>query len=594
MKMRAKIFILLLACSIIPSLVVVWLGDRIGRHVLREQVGESSLEFARLGLRKIEEFVYLKYESAHTWARVVEHWDSMHNDRRSGFSDYLALMVEKSEDFFYVAVLNEKGNIIASSDSTLLGRKFPDSQDLGQLDHGQASIHGPMLDPLVNKQAVIFSIPVSDHEGSEMGTLLRASLKWTRVTEMINMLQIGGAEQSKADHFMLFDREGLTISCFVLEEMFKENLIEHGMDSAKYAMQKKEGFLTEMSEHGLLTFATYTYSKRYRNLPALDWHLVLEQDPSRVFAASRSLRWAAMYTLFAVIGVLVVVSIIFAHKITRPLRAVTQAAQLMAQRDLGTGAVVESKDEIGVVAVGFNNMVDSLLESENRYKALFESCPDGILVAEPNTRKFLYANPTICKMLGYSKTELEGMAVDDIIPKNELPRVIGVFEAQARGEIDLATDIPILRKDGTIFYADVNSAPIVVGREMQLLGFFRDVTGRKEAEQTLRASEEKYRTLCQDVPGMVYRGLPDWSAEAVANSEMICGYSIDEFNSGKVNWLEIIHPDDRQAVMSEANAMSKTPGDIIQQYRIIAKDGSIHWVEDHKTPLFEDGTYRGG
>ena len=57
--------------------------------------------------------------------------------------------------------------------------------------------------------------------------------------------------------------------------------------------------------------------------------------------------------------------------------------------------------------------------------------------------------------------------------------------------------------------------------------------------------------------------------------------------------MDIIYPDDKEAVLGEANNLAKRPGDIIQQYRIIAKDGSIHWVEDHKTPLFADGKYQG-
>ena len=131
-------------------------------------------------------------------------------------------------------------------------------------------------------------------------------------------------------------------------------------------------------------------------------------------------------------------------------------------------------------------VLQDLEESENKYRTLFESCPDGILVADRQTKQFRYANPTVYKMFGYSRTELEVMAVEDIVPKKDLPRVIAAFEAQVRGDIPLATDIPLVRKDGTVFCADINSVPVVMEGKPYLIGFFRDVTERKRAEEEIR------------------------------------------------------------------------------------------------------------
>ncbi|GAI76467.1 unnamed protein product, partial [marine sediment metagenome] len=73
---------------------------------------------------------------------------------------------------------------------------------------------------------------------------------------------------------------------------------------------------------------------------------------------------------------------------------------------------------------------DALKESQERYKTLFEGTAEGILVADIETKKFRYANPAICKMLGYSEEELTNMGVADVHPKESLEHVFAEFETQ--------------------------------------------------------------------------------------------------------------------------------------------------------------------
>jgi PAS domain S-box-containing protein len=114
----------------------------------------------------------------------------------------------------------------------------------------------------------------------------------------------------------------------------------------------------------------------------------------------------------------------------------------------------------------------------------------------------------------------------------------------------------------------------------------------KKAEQELRDTEEKYQSLFPNIPGMVYQGKSDWSTSIVSNSEMLCGYSVDEFNTQMVNWIELIHPDDKKLVIEEVIKLQRKQKYIIQEYRIVTKDGSIRWVSDHKTFVFkEDGSF---
>jgi PAS domain S-box-containing protein len=134
---------------------------------------------------------------------------------------------------------------------------------------------------------------------------------------------------------------------------------------------------------------------------------------------------------------------------------------------------------------------EALRESEERYKALFEGAAEGIIVADTETKEFKYANPAICRMLGYTEEELKRMGVCNIHPKEDLEYVISEFESQARGEKTLSPGIPCLRKDGTIMYADIDTARVLIdGRECNV-GFFTDITERKKTEEELQKARDE-------------------------------------------------------------------------------------------------------
>jgi PAS domain S-box-containing protein len=133
-------------------------------------------------------------------------------------------------------------------------------------------------------------------------------------------------------------------------------------------------------------------------------------------------------------------------------------------------------------------------ESENKFRALFENMADGVLVADIVTKKFKLVNNMICKMLGYKQKELMKLGVLDIHPREDLTHVIEQFEKIARKEISMPTNIPVKRKDGSIFYADINATLLTLSGKEYLMGVFRDITERKKAEEELRFTNTIMKT----------------------------------------------------------------------------------------------------
>ena len=145
----------------------------------------------------------------------------------------------------------------------------------------------------------------------------------------------------------------------------------------------------------------------------------------------------------------------------------------------------------------------ALQESEERFRILFEHATDGMLLADAATKRFTLANQQIQKLLGYSAEEILQLTVADLHPSADLPAVLKQFEQLTCGETPLITNIPMLRKDGTVFYADISASVVrLYGRDC-LYGIFRDNTERKRAEEELQKYRDHLEQLVAERTGEV-------------------------------------------------------------------------------------------
>ena len=143
-----------------------------------------------------------------------------------------------------------------------------------------------------------------------------------------------------------------------------------------------------------------------------------------------------------------------------------------------------------VVAVGFDvthiRIAQRELErSEARFRALFEGAQDGILLLDPESRRFVMANPALCDLLGYRQAELLTLGIADIHPAEQLPHLIQVFDQFPCGELNPLDDIRILRKDGNERWVNITLACINGDDQQLTAALYRDVTERNQREAKL-------------------------------------------------------------------------------------------------------------
>jgi PAS domain S-box-containing protein len=190
----------------------------------------------------------------------------------------------------------------------------------------------------------------------------------------------------------------------------------------------------------------------------------------------------------------------------------------------------------------------ALKTSEEKYRTLFEKANEGIIITEIETKQFKYVNPAICKMTGYTQEELIKLNIGDIHPKDALERIITGFDSQTINDKSVSLDIPCLKKDGTLVYVDINGTHVnIEGKECNV-GFFTEITGRKQAENAMRESEEKYRLIVENSRDVIFTldatGKVLYISSSVINE---LGYSPAEL-IGKY-LLSLIHPEDTTDVI---------------------------------------------
>jgi two-component system cell cycle sensor histidine kinase/response regulator CckA len=207
------------------------------------------------------------------------------------------------------------------------------------------------------------------------------------------------------------------------------------------------------------------------------------------------------------------------------------------------------------------------------YLALFEYAPDGILIADRQSC-YIDANPSICRMLGYSREELIGLNAADIVAPAEVGYIAPALALIIK-TADYQREWQFRRKDGSFFSAEVIATAMPDGN---LLALIRDVTERNEADAAQRRTEERAQFALQNA----HIGI--WDMDYVTGSlqwsdvlEAQYGLAPGTFDGTFEAFIERIHPEDRESVKEVIGDAMKTGSDFTVLHRTI-RDGKIRWL----------------
>lgn len=227
-----------------------------------------------------------------------------------------------------------------------------------------------------------------------------------------------------------------------------------------------------------------------------------------------------------------------------------------------------------------------LHESEARYRRLVDLSPDSIAVVSEG--RYVFANPAAAELLGAPNTEaLMGKPVLETIHPDDRASIQERLENLGEGKANPPLEIRLLGLNGQITEVESRSIPIIYKGAPAGLLIGHSLTRRRQVEQALKESEERFRRLAENAPDMIYRyrlyPLPgfDYVNPAIQG---FTGYSPEEYYADPELILSVIHPDDR--VVLDNLPQQVGPTGRAFTVRLLHRLGAIIWTDHHVVPIY--------
>ena len=196
--------------------------------------------------------------------------------------------------------------------------------------------------------------------------------------------------------------------------------------------------------------------------------------------------------------------------------------------------------------------------NEARFRSFFEVARDGFVVVDAVSRRLLMGNAAFAAMLGRDSEEIPQLAISDIHPPSAMAEVQDAFAAMVSEIRPVVSDLPVLRADGRVFYADVSAQRFVMEDRVCVIGVFRDATERRRREEALLHIQklESIRTLAAGIAH-------DFNNLLTA---ILGNVALAELNAG--------NPDLTCELLKEARSACQRAAQLTQQLLTFSKGGT--------------------
>ena len=234
---------------------------------------------------------------------------------------------------------------------------------------------------------------------------------------------------------------------------------------------------------------------------------------------------------------------------------------------------------------------EQMRHSEERYRTLFTRMDEAYYLSEmifdddgrPVDFRLLEANPAFEKLTGWRETK--GRRIREFLPNIEQEWLDEYGRVALTGEAS--------RREGSaggLNGRGFDGYAFCVGGEgsRQVAVLFTETTARKHAEEQLRASEERFRNVADNVPQLIWTNKPDGNADYFNRRWFeYTGLSYDE--SAGPGWQAVVHPDDEARSTDLWTESLRKGGTFEAEYRLRGKDGSYRWFIGRNVPLRSNG-----
>ncbi|MEG4913352.1 PAS domain S-box protein [Microcoleus sp. B7-D4] len=233
----------------------------------------------------------------------------------------------------------------------------------------------------------------------------------------------------------------------------------------------------------------------------------------------------------------------------------------------------------------------ALKESEERFRELAENIESVFWMVNVQPQEIIYISPAYEKIWGRSCADLYAnrrFFADSLHPEDR-ERVIANLTRQIESEDEI--EYRIVRLDGKIRWIRDRAFPIrnQSGKVYRIVGIAVDITAGKQAEKTIRESEERFRQLAENIQDSFWLMSADFTDLLYLSPtyEQIWGRSREELYADPLKMMEWVHPEDK-LLLEEAMGRVLQGESTNTEYRIFLPDGTIRWVCDRAFPIYDE------
>ncbi len=230
-------------------------------------------------------------------------------------------------------------------------------------------------------------------------------------------------------------------------------------------------------------------------------------------------------------------------------------------------------------------------ESEARFRGVFDHAPVGMAVAGAD-RRFMQVNRSFCELLGYAEHELLGKSIADITHPEDAAATADALRQLVAGEVQsFSIGKRYVRKDGQVVSgcASLSLVRNRTGAPLHFVAQVEDVGERERRQEALRESEGRYRALVESQHDLIARSDP--RGRLTFANDAYCrtfGLSREDVAQGRVNFPDLVHPDDLGTVAEMQNGLSHPP----YRSRVVNRNRTPEgwrWFEWETSSIRDDG-----
>ncbi|OON60499.1 transcriptional regulator [Massilia sp. KIM] len=243
----------------------------------------------------------------------------------------------------------------------------------------------------------------------------------------------------------------------------------------------------------------------------------------------------------------------------------------------------------------YRQMFLDLSRSEAWMRALLTTTVDGVVTIERDGTITEF-NASAERIFGWRREEIVGRNITALIADTEASASDGLLGILRQGSLDnfeRSSEVLGVRKDGSQVPLRRALGHARLGHQELFVCFITDISERRAMEQALRASEQQFRSLIGNIPGISFRCTVEegWPMVFISDAvERIVGYPARDFTgeSPRRTFGQLIHAADRLRVSQEIDSALASNLHYLIEYRVLHADGSVRWLWENGTAVRDD------